>query len=161
MVAGTRQSLPAGWNLLINAKRNMGTGTIPGRAITPIAREILDEVLPDWQTWPTADEVRHVITDDRDPLYFDVFPPQPATPTQKIEAIGSLYPAKATDAANSDFPLPDQYEVAAVDYMIYRALNETTTIPGAQAKADKHLNKFYQNLGVKIQAAAKVYSEGQ
>lgn len=162
MVAGTRQTIPDGWNILINAKRNMGSnGTTPGRAITQLPRLLLDSALPDWNTWPTAAEVRHIATDDRDPLHFDVFPPQPANTAQKIEAIGSKYPTKATDPVYDGFPLPDQYEVPAADYMIYRALYESTAIPNALAKAGTSLSKFYQGLGVKKQVEVKTKAEGQ
>jgi hypothetical protein len=162
MVAGTRQALPTGWNVLINAKRNMGAnGMTPGLVISQVPRLIIDSALPDWHTWPADPIVRNVITDDRDPYFFDTFPPQPADTTQKIEAIGSVYPAKATDPANDGFPLPGAYEVPAVDYMIYRALYESTTIPNALAKATTSLNKFYQGLGIKTQTSAKVQSQGQ
>lgn len=160
LVAGTKQTVPAAWNCLIDAKRNMGSsGTTPGLAITQISQQLIDSFLPDWHTWPTNAVVRHIIINERDPYSFDVLPPQPTATTQKIEAEGSAYPGKATDPVNDDFPLPDQYEVPTVDYMIYRALNESTTIPNALAKGNAHLQKFYQWLGVKTQVEDKVNSE--
>ena len=152
LVAGTRQAIPDAWNLLIHAKRNMGTGTTPGRMITSLPK--IDQVLPDWQTWPPTLEVRYIITDDRDPRSFDVFPPQPADTTQQIEAIGSMYPARVFDISVSTLPLDAQYEVAIIDYIIYRALaedNEASNIQTAQV----FYNKFLKELGAQAMADLK------
>lgn len=153
LVAGTRQTVPATWNDLVNLKRNMGAdGATPGLAITEIPVDTIDHTIPDWHTWPADPVVRYVIDDDRDPRSFDVFPPQPAATSQQVEAIGSAYPTKVTDPVSGAFPLTAEYEVPAADYMIYRALYESTSIPNALAKATSSLNKFMQYLGAGKQA---------
>jgi len=153
LVAGTRQSVPAAWNDLVNLKRNMGAnGATPGLAITEIHVDTIDRTIPDWHAWPPDPVVRYVIDDDRDPRSFDVFPPQPVATLQQVEAIGSAYPLKVTDPVNGMFPLQAEYEVPTADYMIYRALYESTSIPNALTKATSSLNKFMQYLGAGKQA---------
>jgi hypothetical protein len=51
--------------------------------------------------------------------------------------------------SDSTFPLDDSYRPAAVDYLVYRALAEETTIPNAQAKSQQFYQKFLQDLGLK------------
>ena len=64
------------------------------------------------------------------------------------------------DPANGFFPLQAAYQVAASDYMTYRALYESTSIPNALQKANTSQAKFYQSLGVKKQAEVKSQAEG-
>ena len=161
LVAGTRQQIPANWSDLLNLKRNMGAnGATPGLAITQIPVDTMDHTIPDWHTWPPDTSVRYIVDDDRDPLSFDVFPPQPIGTTQQVEAVGSAIPAKVTDPVNGFFPLQPEYEVVAADYMIYRALYESTSIPNAINKATNSLNKFYQSLGSKKKAEMTAQSQG-
>jgi len=162
LAAGTRQTVPIAWNILLNVKRNMGSnGQTPGRVIISIPPQAMDSILPDWHTWPAGAEVYYAIIDERNPRVFDVWPPQPVATTQKIEVLGSTFPAKIADTVNGVFPLPDDYEVMAVDYVIYRALNESTTIPNALAKATAMLQKFYQGLNIQSRAEDKNQAKGQ
>jgi hypothetical protein len=162
MIPGTRQRIPEAWNLLMNVRRNMGAdGETPGMAIRQLPRINIDTALPDWHTWTPAAEVLYDILDDRDPFYFDVFPPQPSGTVQKVEAIGSGYPAEVTDPVNGYFPLPTEFYVPCLDGMIYWALNEATTIPRALAKAGTMRQKFLQDMGITKQSEQAVQKEGQ
>ena len=109
---------------------------------------------------PADSEVTFVIEDDRDPKSFYVFPPQPDPPTQKLRVIAATTPGLIT-AVTDPFPLDDSYQEATLDYIIYRALKEETTIPNAQTKADSFFSKFMADLGLKTQAEKKSYSEGE
>ena len=162
LVAGTRQSYPAGWNALLNANRNMGVdGATPGKAITSVSRETMDQCVPDWHTWPEDGVASIVVIDEKDPYAYGVFPPQPTdTPTQ-IENLGSAYPVAAQDPVNDPFPLPDEYEIPAIDYCIYRCLAENTTVPNALQKAQMFQQKFYQDLSIQKQVKTAVAAAGQ
>lgn len=156
MVAGTVQNLPSGSIYLISPTRNMGTGSNPGRSITSINKKSIDSFFPHWRTFPAQNEVRHIVYDEERPLVFEVFPQQPVGTLQKIEVICSKYPTRLTTYATDDFPLGSEYETSTVDYMIFRALKEETTIPNAQAKADSFYSKFLRDLGVKDMTAEKL-----
>jgi hypothetical protein len=160
-VAGTRQTIPADWLSLLDVKRNMGTdGLTPGLAITQIPKALMESALPDWHMWTSDVVARHVIFDPRDPFSFDVFPPQPTGTAQNIESLGVKYPDKVTDPANDLFPLTDNYEVPAEAYVVYMALNESTTIPNALQKAAAMYQKFQQYLGIKTQEDVKDQAQG-
>ena len=162
LAAGTRQLLPTGWNDLLNANRNMGVnGATPGKTITSVTRETMDQCLPDWHTWPTDGVVSVVITDEKDPYAYWVFPPQPVVAPSQIENLGSAYPTAAQDPVNDPFPLPDEYEVPAINGCIAWCLAENTTIPNALQKSQGYKQAFYQALGVQKQVKTTVAASGQ
>ena len=160
LVAGAIQSIPATSLNLLDAVCNMGVGgATPGKSIVALDKEQMDDIYPDWMTYTANSVVQFVIPDLRDPKHFYVFPPQPATPSQ-IKGIFSEYPT-ALAATTETFPLDDSYEPAAVDYTIYRALIEETTVPNAVNKANVFFGKFMQDLGLKIQVEKQLEDKGK
>lgn len=151
LVAGARQSLSSTSTIsLLSAVCNMGTsGTVVGSTITTIKKKTLDQVLPDWMTYPADQTVRHVVKDDLTPHVFYTFPPQPSEDMNKIKLLLSV-PVPEVTADTTDFPLDPSYKPAFIDYMKYICLHEETTIQNAQAKASACYNKFLQDLGLKI-----------
>ena len=161
LVAGAIQKLVAGSFFMIDVVCNMGAdGNTQGKAVTSIKKEHMDSLYPGWLNHPADSEVTFVIEDDRDPKTFYIFPPQPDPPTQKLRVIAATTPDLIT-AVTDPFPLDDSYQEATLDYIIYRALKEETTIPNAQTKADSFFSKFMADLGLKTQAEKKSYSEGE
>ena len=65
------------------------------------------------------------------------------------------------DAIDDAFPLDESYKPACVDYIVYRALVEETTIPNAQAKGTAFHNKFLQDLGLKANVEKQNEEKGQ
>jgi hypothetical protein len=149
LVAGATQTVPATAVQLIDAICNLAVDdTTPAGVITRVEKEKMDLLLPDWMTFPANATVVHVVKDARSPKTFYVFPPQPAATTRKIRALVATLPADLA-ASDATFPLDDSYMPAAVDYLIYRALAEETTIPNALAKSTMFYQKFLQDLGLK------------
>jgi len=162
LVAGTRQTFPAGWNDLLDARRNMGVnGATPGKVITSVPRETMDQCIPDWHTWPADGVVSIVVMDEKDPYAYGVFPPQPAVAPTQIENLGSAYPTAAQDPVNDPFPLPDEFEVPAINGCIAWCLAENTTVPNALQKSQMYRQSFYQALGVQKQVKTAVAAAGQ
>jgi hypothetical protein len=161
LVAGAVQNLPAGSIDLVDLVCNMGaSGTVPGGIINSIDKTVMDHLIPDWITFPTAAEVKYAVFDSRNPKVFYVFPPQPDPPVQKVKAILSTPPDELM-AADDIFPLDDSYRPAAVDYVVYRALAEETTVPNALAKSGQSWNKFLQDLGLKSQTEKQTQAKGE
>lgn len=159
LVAGAVQSIPATAISLIDIVCNMGTaGTTRGAAIDAITKEALDALIPGWMSYTAATDVEHYVRDDRNPRRFYVFPPQPVTPT-KVEAILHIPPTPITEE-DGTFPFDNSYIPAAIDYVIYRALVEETTIPNAQAKAAVFYQKFLQDLGLKTNTEKQTEAKG-
>lgn len=162
LIAGSRQSLPAGWNTMLNANRNMGVdGATPGKVITSVPRETIDQSIPDWHTWAGDGVVSAVVMDGNEPYVYGVFPPQPVAAPTQIEIIGSAYPYAAQDPVNDPFPLPDEYEVPAINGCIAWCLAENTTVPNALQKSQMYKQSFYQALGVQKQVKTAVAAAGQ
>ena len=151
LVAGTKQTIPATGIQLLDVIRNMGTGgATPGRAITRIDREILDEQRPSWHSETASAETKHYMFDPRDPKHFYVYPPQHATPGR----VEMVYAASPTDVAalGNTITLDDIYSGVLLDYILYRAYSKDADLtPTAPQRAVSHYNAFMASLGAKSQ----------
>jgi hypothetical protein len=155
LVAGTFQSLPTEAIYLIDIICNMGAdGTIVGKAIRKIQRKNLDRLLPDWHTYTPTTEVSFGMIDPLTPQEYYVFPPQ-SEDGRYIRAVVCIPPALLTEITDP-FPLDASYKPALVDYIVYRALAEETTIPNALNKATLFWNKFLQDLGLKTNVEGQI-----
>ena len=163
LVAGPRQDLPTTAISILNALYNVsGSGSteiIIAPAITMISKGALDHLLPGWITETSATTVTFVVTDDLNPKAFFVYPPQSSSPGA-IKLLLSEAP-DPIGTTTTEFPFDVSYKPVAVDYVIYRALNEENSIPNAQAKSTAHYNKFLQGLGLKTQAEKKTEAQGR
>jgi hypothetical protein len=120
LVAGTKQTLPAGTILLIDITRNMGAGgTTPGRVPRFIDRKEIDAEHPNWHTDTASATVKHWIYDNRDKGTYYVHPPQPASGQGKLEAVRSALPASIS--SSTAIPVGDEYANALADYLLHRA----------------------------------------
>jgi len=151
LVQGTKQSIPDAGIQLLDVIRNMGTGgATPGRAITRIDRQILDEQRPNWHAETASAETKHYMFDPRDPKHFYVYPPQHATPGQVEE----VYASSPTDlsALASTITLDDIYSGVLLDYLLYRAYSKDADLtPSAPQRAVAHYNSFLASLDAKGQ----------
>jgi len=162
LVTGARQSLPAGTIALIDALYNITTvntyEVVTAPAITLINKKNLDFLFPGWLAADPDSSVSFVVKDDRNPNVFYTYPPQPASPGV-IKLLLSAPPAEI-DTDSTEIPFDDSYKPACVDYLLYRALIEETTIQGANAKALTFFNKFLQDLGLKSNTEKQTESKG-
>ena len=150
LVAGTRQTIPAGGWLLLQIYRNMGTtGAVPGRAIRIVSRELLDGFSPDWHSTTAKAEVRNYIYDVQDQLAFYVYPPN--TGTQYIELNYSMQPADLT-AESQAIPIFDIFQSPLVDYILYRACSKNADYAPGMQLAQGYLGTFVAAIGGKAQS---------
>jgi hypothetical protein len=161
LVPGSLQSLDVDAIELLDVVCNMGvSGTTPGKAIRSLTRESVDILLPDWQTFPPGTVVLYYMLDSRNPKNFYVIPPMASqSPMPQIKILQSEIPVLSGNPNFPDlmtFPLDTSYIPATVDYIVYRALAESTTIPGAMEKSQAYLKKFYQDLGIKTAVQKEV-----
>jgi hypothetical protein len=160
LVAGPTQSAPSGAWQIVDIVCNLASdGTTPAQVIRPLSKQKMDEMFPGWMTYTANAVVQFVMIDDRNPLVFYVFPPA-ASASQKVQAILTGEPDQIV-AVDGEFPLDNSYLEACVDYVIYRALSEETTIPNALNKAKDFYNKFLQDLGLRSNAEHQVEEKGQ
>lgn len=148
---GAKQALPAAYTMLCDVIGNRIAGN--AKAIRMLAsRKIIDAQIPGWQdsaVLPFSDAVTHVFHDLRDPRTFYVVPGN--TGDGIIDAvvgtIPSPVPAPASDVLDvdsytSDVDVPDIYQNALIDYVLYRAFSKDSAAPGAAARASAHLELF-------------------
>lgn len=123
LVPGIVQKIPSDGVQFVTAYHNMGAdGATPGAAVTPATRQDLDNNVPDW---PTAGPgpVVHYVYDDIDPFTFMVYPPQP----NPAEYLMIAYSAVPTDIGlTSTISVPDTYQSALLNYVMYRAHSKDT-----------------------------------
>ena len=164
LVAGTKQTVPTGALELINVIRNMGAdGATPGRTITGVSADVLNQMLPDWHTATADPSVKHFVYDPKqDQKTYYVYPPQPAATTQKIEVVISITPAEiayvdeslasyaAVNALGEAGKLDDIYEGAMIDYCLYPAYAKDSEHTANAARSATHYQAFASALGVKL-----------
>lgn len=148
LVAGARQTLPAGKNRLLRPGRNMGTnGTTPGREATIVPREDLAAAVPGWSTAPPSPTVRHVLYNaEVDPAEYYVYPPQPATGQGYLELTTSGPPIDAAAAGN--LTIADWAREPLHYYALFRAYAADTDEASA-ARAGEYYQLFMQALGLR------------
>ncbi len=161
LVPGVIQSLPTGDIMVLDFVCNMGiTGLIPGKTITSLDKNAMDQLLPDWMDNDESDVISYAMIDSMNPKTFYIFPPQPDPVVQKIRAlvIESYDPIIDPD---EDFPLDISFMPASVDYIIYRVLMEDKTNQILINKGGIYYNKFLQDLGLKSNVEKQIESKGQ
>lgn len=151
--AGTKQSLPSTALRLITVQKNTSGNQ---RAVTQVARNLLDNHLPSWHKEPQSDEVEHFVYDPMQPKVFWVYPPAQAA--LSIDIVYGANPTLVTsaqtdlsDITTTTIEVDDIYANALLDYMLYRAYAKDTNIAGSGQRATMHLQLFQQAVGVKVQ----------
>ncbi len=143
LVAGTKQTIPAGGIKLLEVVRN-----VDGDAVLPIERSTLDNQVPGWHTMSKAKGVQHVCyKGDTDPKTFYVYPPN--TGAGQVEMVYSVTPPDA--ALGGVISLDDVYQAALVDYMLYRAFSKDSEYAADPGRVSAHFTSFINSLGGKQQ----------
>ena len=151
LVAGVRQPLPDNTVRLLDVVRNVG-----GRAITYCKRADLDANNVDWYTMTGSVLAKHWSFDDRVPQQWLIYPPQSSSPG-RAEIMRSYDPTPFTlDKVNgatidSVIGIPNIFEGALIDYIIYRSYSKDATYTVRGGKADMAWNHFMQSLGLQVQ----------
>ena len=155
LAAGTKQTIPAGGNRLLNVVRNMsaassGTGK---RTVRLVSRDILDSLEPSWHDPAVKGDakhgtsVKHFMYEDQDPRNFYVYPG--VSGNAYLEIIYSENPA--TVAANGNLGVPDIYATAIMHYVLYMCYMKDTEFVANQQRAGSHFNLFMSSVTGKSQ----------
>lgn len=144
LVPGTKQSLPAGGNSLIDVPRNTG-----GNAVTIAVRNLLDLQVPDWHSMARKSaKVIHYFYSITDPKTFYVYPPSPGG--NKVEISYNANPSEV--AIGGVISLDDIYSGALIDYMAYRAFSKDSEETANEQTASIHYQAFIAAIGGKSKA---------
>lgn len=102
LVAGTKQTLPAGGLRLLDVYRNMGAdGATPGARARMSTRNAHEAVFPSWHSSTAAAAVKEVFYDELVPLRFWVHPP--VNNTAAVAEIAELTFLAKAGTANADY----------------------------------------------------------
>lgn len=146
--SSTKQTLPAGGNMLVSLVRNMGSnGTTPGRAIAIASRDHMDVQVPEWHT-DLADPtngIANYMFDPRDNKTFYVYPQAPAT-AWYVEMVYHDTPPALAQLADP-IGLDDQFANALLDYLLYRAYMRDNVYGELHPAAQQHFVQFVAQLG--------------
>ncbi|MDP2346718.1 MAG: hypothetical protein Q8N34_03220 [Gammaproteobacteria bacterium] len=142
-VAGTRQSIAAADLRLIDVKCNLHTDSTERSDV----RRMKPQNLPrNWRTKTQVDEIEGYLFDDRDPKIFETFPPIKAG--RKLRVVTSVpFAAYGTIGGSTESKLPQPYDVAKVEWALYRCFSRDNS-PLA-SRAITHLQVFQSLLGIK------------
>ena len=155
LAAGTLQTLPPEYTILSRVSRNMADANTGAEAIRALdSRSIMDAQIPNWQSasaLPFSKTVIHVIHDTASPSSFYVVPGNDGTGI--VEAVvGCLPQPSPVPGANPDqissysdeVDIPDIYQNALTDYILYLAYSKDARISGSAARAQAHYELFSQ-----------------
>ena len=149
---GINQSIPSGGIQLIDITHNMGVspGTAPGANIRLVTRKVLDLLEPGWRIATASATVDRYMYDLRNPLNFQVSPPQPASGFGYVNMIYSNTPTEI--AIGDTILVADIYRTALFYYGLSRAYLKTSEVAASAEKAVAYYNAFLNVLGIRQQA---------
>lgn len=154
--ATTIQTVPTGTVRLKEVTRNMGSnGTTPGRAITLISRQELDEFNPDWHTAAASTTIKHWVYSEDNPSVYWVFPRVHATTAVWVELVRFAVPTQLSSLSNNIY-LGDQYSPAIIEWVLYRCFGRNSESISLIQKSGMHLQSFFMLLGAQKQAESMV-----
>lgn len=167
LAEGSRQDLrridpTKNWVRIFEIVCTMVDGEPTGIPCRQVYRQTLDTSNPRWRSRAaTALAPEEFALDERNPYVFDVNPPVAdgvevyALVVVKPKRIGTLNAAgTALLDPNERFGLPDGYDIAAIDYVLWRCFSKDANDPSYQQRALTHLQSFQLVVGVELTDAA-------
>ncbi len=152
LVAGVKQTVPAGGLGLCDILYNMGTGgTTPGVPISEVNRSDLDKAYPGWTAATGSAVTRNFIYDQKNPTVFHVNPPQPAVSPGYVMMAYYDTPADLATLA-SVITLDDVYATVLMYYDLFRCYQHyAQNSPIAAQRAATYWSLILSMLGIKEQ----------
>lgn len=139
--AGTVQTLPADGIRLIDVVKNVASGG----AVHQTDYALVDALSATWRTAAAA-AAENYFYDDRNPLQFEVYPPQAGG--ELIEVVYNAQPGDAT--INGNIAIADMYADSLIDYVVYRGLSkDTEDSAAALGRATAFYRAFLLGIGYK------------
>jgi len=140
LVAGTRQTLPAG-ERFVQVVRAIAADGSPGRATTPFDPAALNAVAPDWHQG-AAGAVRQFAPGLLQEEFW-VRPPAAAGDKAEVE---SQRPPQALGFSDA-LPVSGEFHQALLDYVLYRAYGKDIEAAGQDGRAVAHFTAFREGAG--------------
>jgi hypothetical protein len=145
LLAGAKQTIPAGDSLLLEAVCNSNAG-VEGRAVRRVDRSTLDNEDPNWMKGAKTVEVFRYAASLTDPRTFYVYPPSSGAVGSGLSIVTSTTPIPVVTLA-ATCPLPDMYGAVIANYILFRAFAKLTESADAQQRAAQYLQLFDAQVG--------------
>lgn len=130
---------------LIDIVRNLGAdGQTPGRAVSIVDRSLMDNYNPEWHAGTPAVEIQHFMYNEKAPRVFYVYPVVHGSTPVWVEITYSFLPSILTSGQSIE--LPDEYEGALMDYVLFRAYSKEQDSPVAATKAAAYFESYQSAL---------------
>lgn len=156
-VEGAHQMLPNTAQTLIDVHTNAN-----GRAVTKVDRHLLEATSRSWTTTTKAAPI-HFMYSLAEPRAFYVYPP--ATSGTTLSCVFSVYPTdvaaptapgKLYTTVTGNISLPDEFEMALLHYVLFRAYSKDAEFGGNAALATNHYQLFKAEIGEQVQGVVSV-----
>ena len=149
LAPGEVQSVPADCRKLMEIRVSQMQGAYGWKCPRLVSREMLSLVRPAWMNKIGDGDVREYFYDPGDPERFYVYPPQPDEPGE-VELIYQAVPPWV--ALGDVFPLREDYAMAVLNYVLYRAYSKDAEFAGNAQIA----LTYYQGFKAALPGAAPV-----
>jgi hypothetical protein len=129
------------------------------RAIRLVSRQLMDAVLPNWESSAPATDAVNYMTDPNLPNVFWVYPPAPVPSAQfpammvEVQYSATPTPIQPMNLAGKtwrdivgDLSVKDRFMQALVDFVLYRAYLKDSEYGGNGARAQTHFQMFQNAL---------------
>jgi hypothetical protein len=151
LAEGTKQALPSDGVTLLDITRNMGiSGSVPGRSVRLVTREILDAQIPHWHSSAPSAEVKHYTHDRQNQKVFYVYPPQPSSGRGSLEVSYAAIPGELT--ISNTITVDDTWQSTLINYTLYRAYSKEAEYTINPQLAAAYYQAFIMLLTGKTQA---------
>lgn len=161
LVAGTLQTVPDGVSAILGFVCNASGA---GEAKSPVAERgdmglfnAEQAYLSDKPVTPITYQVQRPYIDPMDPSGFYVLPPVPVGYTGKLRSRCAVRPPIPAWNDDPDFPLREGFELAIIEYMLWRAFGradentpDATLAASHKSACDTELQRLAQLLGVPV-----------
>ena len=146
--AGTVQTLPEDGIRLVDVVKNVSNGS----AIHQSDYAIVDVLSSTWRQM-AAGTAENFFYDERNPLQFEVYPPQSGG--ESIEIVYNAQPGDAVVTGN--IIISDMYADSLIDYVVYRGLSkDTEDVSPDLGRATAFYRAFLISIGYKDSVDAMV-----
>lgn len=150
---GSRQVLPENAVRLVQVNCNV-QGTARGRSIDEKRQDVLDVLLPDWQSPIYAHPVvQYYCYDIRRPKEYFVYPPQPSGEQGWVEEVLQLEPVELT-AVGDEIQLDDTFEGTLIYFVLHRAYGKESESPTSVERSNTYRAMALESLGFQLEGSA-------
>lgn len=155
LIEGSSQTLSPDKKSLVDVVCNVSPDDREGRCATFVRREDLDRVDANWREEAPTQIVQQWAYDDRNPLCFDVYPPNDGTGRLKVEVNATPSDLKYSEGVGyADQPvfLSDEYLNAMIYWTCRVAYTEESSSPEFSRRAEEFRLMFMECLQLQAQA---------